>query len=173
MGCLGVHFALTKEEEAKLLALPTDAERIFYLINDIEEAWDEANLVQSEKAWQAIHRVMTEYPREADADPPVMIASGYGPEGARLAVLGGIQLYAGDDHFISYVPADKVPLVAAAMQEIDEATFRARYIHHVPEEWDEYGEDRLEYTWEYFCAVRNFYVNAVASGRSVVFTADW
>jgi hypothetical protein len=172
MACRGVHFALTREEEAKLLALPPGDERIEYIQEEIEQRWDEPNLAESDKAWDHIHRVLTGYPPEGGMgfDPERIPL--FGTEGQRLAVLGGVSLHPGEDYIVTFVPADKVPLVAAAMAELDETTFNERYHRYCRDVYPEYGEEDREYTWEYYQEVRNFFARAAASGRSVIFSAD-
>ncbi len=60
MACRGVFFALSSAEKEGLLALGSDKERIEYVQEEIEAAWDEAHLLQTDKAWDAIHRCLTD-----------------------------------------------------------------------------------------------------------------
>ena len=172
MGCRGMHFALTKEQEEKLLALPEGDERIIYITEDIEEAWDEPHLVQSDKAWDGIHRLLTGYPPEPLVGFKSELIETSGTEGQRLAILGGTQLHSGEDWIVCFVPADKVPLVAQAMQELDEAAVTERYHRFCKDVWPEYGDIDREYTLEYYQHVRDFYIRAAVNGRSVIFCAD-
>jgi hypothetical protein len=60
MACRGVFFALSSAEKGHLLALDSDEKRMDYIKEEIEEAWDEAHLLQTDKAWDAIHRCLTD-----------------------------------------------------------------------------------------------------------------
>jgi hypothetical protein len=59
MPCRGIHLAVTSDQLASLLAASNDAD-LKEVIDQIETAWDEENLAQSDKAWDAIHRCLTD-----------------------------------------------------------------------------------------------------------------
>src|SRR5215467_2461687 len=82
MACRGVFFALSSSQREHLLALTSDSERIQYIQDDIEAAWDEAHLLQTDKAWDAIHRCLT--------DGTLTIVRSSSPLGK--LILGGTQL---------------------------------------------------------------------------------
>lgn len=162
MTCLGVHFALAPEDAEKLLAA-ADGAAVLELISEIEERWDEAWLVQTDKAWEALHRSLS--------NGTVYYDEGEYP--LNRAVLGGKHLYDGDDYVCAYVAPNEVKDVAAALAEIKEADFRARYDKIDPDEYDgKHGEEDFKYTWEAFQSVRELYHKAAAAGRAVVFTVD-
>jgi hypothetical protein len=97
---LGVHFAITDEQRAKLEACKTDDERKIVVQEEIEEDWDEANAMETDKAWDAIHRCLGEFP----PDTPYFYEDDWSDGGAwappedhgspplKLAVLGGRKL---------------------------------------------------------------------------------
>ncbi len=64
MSCLGVHFALTEDQVKEQLAgIESDSDRLAFLQEEIEErVFDELPELagESDKAWDAIHRCMTE-----------------------------------------------------------------------------------------------------------------
>ena len=63
MGCLGVHYALNEDEVVALKAQPSDAARLDYLQEEIEEIYFGERrewLAESDKAWDAIHRTLTD-----------------------------------------------------------------------------------------------------------------
>jgi hypothetical protein len=90
-----------------------------------------------------------------------------------MCVLGGRQLHEGDDYIVSFVAAEEVKQVAAAIVDIDEAWMRGRYFA-IPA--SDYGcpltEDDFDYTWSWFSGVQALYQKAAASGRAVMFTVD-
>jgi hypothetical protein len=53
MACRGVFFALTKEEEAKLLAAPSSDAVVEIITEEIEERRDRNWLVEVDKSWDA------------------------------------------------------------------------------------------------------------------------
>jgi hypothetical protein len=62
-GMLGVHFAITSEQERSLLAADDEGDRdaVAELLEEIEEFWDDDALkVDTDKAWDAIHRCLTD-----------------------------------------------------------------------------------------------------------------
>lgn len=58
MSSRGLFLALSKEEEAKLLALDGDDQGVESAILEIEERWDEEWLQEMDKSWDAIHRCL-------------------------------------------------------------------------------------------------------------------
>ena len=92
MSCRGVHFAITDEDLGILLAAKSD-DQIREVISDgIEERWDEDWLVQTDDAWAAIHRCLTDGNLECEN----------GEYPLRICILGGRQLYSGDDYVIVF-----------------------------------------------------------------------
>src|SRR5882672_2153895 len=114
MACRGVFFALTKEEEAKLLAAPSSDAVVEIITEEIEERWDRNWLVEMDKSWDAVHRCM--------GDGSLRTSQ---PSRTAKAVLGGRQLSSRADWIISYLTADEVKQVADAIARIDEPEFRS------------------------------------------------
>jgi hypothetical protein len=163
MGCLGVHFALTREQERRLLAAEGD-EVVLDIIEEIEEdEWDPEYAQESDKAWDAMHRVLS--------DGTLTPQGGEYP--LNRTILGGQQLYEGDDHLICFIPAAEVKDIAAALSGITEEWFGDRYFRI---DADDYGfpvnDEDFQYTWNWFQQVRDFYQRAAAIGRSVIFSAS-
>ena len=90
MACRGVFFALSSSETEHLLALDSDEKRLEYIQEEIEQAWDEAHVLQTDKAWDAIHRCL--------ADGTLAVSRSSGPMGKLF--LGGIQLYSDPQKYI-------------------------------------------------------------------------
>ena len=159
MACRGVSFALSSEELSRLLAAETDADRIGIVQEEIEEKWDEDHLCQLDKAWEAIHRCLTDGTLNP-GKPPLS-----------LAILGGRSLYGGSDYIMRLVTADQLPGLVEAVQQIDRRDMRHRYDAMVGYEAPQ-GDEDFEYTWEYFTGLVEFLVRAHRETRAVLFTAD-
>ena len=163
MACLGVHFALTKEDEQQLLAAAGDDQAILNLVQEeIEERWDEEWLLETDKAWDAIHRSLTDGTLSIAPESPF-----------HKCILGGRQMYSGDEYIISYLDADDVKKVAEAIGPIAEAFFRERYFkinesdYGVPISEEDFG-----HTWELFDPLKHFFSRAAAANRAVMFSVD-
>ena len=162
MACRGVFFAITAEQADALLGADGD-EQLMGLIETIEQAWDKDNLAECDKAWDAMHRALTDGQLEY----------GNGPYPLSHCVLGPRQLHEGDDYIVSLVSPDRVREVAAALQSVTEEWFQHRYRTVVPKDYaPEYGEEDLHYTWDWFQGVRELYARATERARAIIFTVD-
>ena len=113
MSCLGVHFALTEEQVKHLLSVRSGQEVLTIVKDEIERQWDEEWLLETGQAWDAIHRCLT--------DGGLMVK-----EASPLSkcILGGRQLYHGDDYIISFLNPTEASEVYQAIAEISEEWFR-------------------------------------------------
>jgi hypothetical protein len=162
MSYRGVLFALTDDQARRFLAAASD-EELRELVQEIEEAWDEEHLVETDKAWDAIHRCLS--------DGSIEFAGGAYP--LNRCILGGKQLYQGDEYIISFVPADEVPDVARALGGVTESWFRERFSLLRDTDFPhKYLEGEFEMAWDYLGFVRAFYEKAAEDKRSVIFTVD-
>jgi hypothetical protein len=162
MACRGVFFAITDEDAARLLAAKSDEEVLDLVQEEIEERWDEGWLQETDKSWDAMHRSLSDGTLECSRDTPL-----------EKCVLGGRQLYEGDDYTISFVSPSEVKEVAAAIGELDKAWMRLKYFQIDPCDYDvALTEEDFEYTWEWFQGVQAFYRKAAAHNRPVIFTVD-
>jgi hypothetical protein len=162
MTCLGVHFALTSEEETRLLAAG-DNPAILAVVQALEDKADKEWLVHSDKAWEAMHRSLS--------NGTIYYDEGEYP--LNRTVLGGKHLYDGDDFVVAYVAPNEVKDVSVALSALTEAEFRVRYDAIDPDEYDgEHGESDFKVTWDQLRSVRDLYRRAAAAGRAVVFTVD-
>lgn len=159
----GVHFAIDQPTIARLLEAVGNDEALMLVIEQIEESWDEKYVAESDKAWNAIHRCLT--------DGQLFYENGEYP--LNRCICGGKQLHAGDDYTVSYVAPEEVKDVAAALLPITPDWFRERYANVLPEDYaPEYGQEDLEYTWSWFQNVRQVFARAAADGRAMIFTVD-
>jgi Domain of unknown function (DUF1877) len=163
MGARGVHFAITVEQMDDLLKAADD-EELMAQIERIEEAWDRQFLVESDKAWDAIHRCLT--------DGSLLYESGEYP--LNHVICGGRHLDAGDDYTISLVNPEQVKDVARALEPLTEDWLRQRYFALLkPDDYEfDIDEDDFQYTWSNFEDVRSLFRKAALADRAVVFTAD-
>jgi hypothetical protein len=163
MSARGVHFALTPTQEKLLVAAKSDNKRM-ELVEEIEEAWEEPFVCETDKAWDAIHRCLT--------DGTLLYVSGEYP--LNHCICGGKQLIRGRDYTISYVSVPQVKDVAKALPKITKAWMRQRYDKLDPGEYDEVeiGDEDFDYTWQNFLDLRRFYKKAADAKRAVIFTAD-
>jgi len=91
MACRGVLFAITDHKISKLEAAQGDDEVMNVVQMEIEQPWDETWLYQLDKAWDAIHRCVT--------DGRIGFTNGEFPIG--LCILGGSQLHRGENHIVA------------------------------------------------------------------------
>ncbi|CAG1009011.1 hypothetical protein PHYC_03641 [Phycisphaerales bacterium] len=165
MGCLGVHFAITPDQASQFLAAKSDDD-LMELMEAIEEdEWDADPeypwAYQTDKAWDAIHRCLTDG----------TLAPGAGP--LAMFILGGQDVYKGDDYIVRLVKPEQASAAAQAARQVDEAWMRRRYFAIDP---DDYGvvpsEQDFEYTWEWFKDLPEFFGRAAEGGRWIAFTAS-
>jgi hypothetical protein len=160
---LGVHFALSTKDEARLLAAVGDDDAVIGIVDEIEEGSHTELHCDIDKSWDALHRCLT--------DGRLEYANGSYP--LRAAVLGGRQLIEEAEYTVSYVSADQVRDVAEALSVIQEDWLRRRY--ETLRDTDYVGpvdEDDFEYTWDGLEDVREFFAEAAEAGRAVIFTVD-
>ena len=163
MACRGVHFALTDDDRAKLIALvEAQGDVVAFIQEEVEERWDREWLCETDKAWDAIHRCLTDGTLSYDDETPL-----------HWCILGGSQMHVGDDYIASFVDGPDVALVADALDAITQTDFRSKYNAIDP---GDYGmplsDEDFEYTWEYFTELRKLFRKAANENRSVVFTVD-
>ena len=163
MSCLGVHFALEGADEAKLLSLKDDEERLTFVIEQIEERYFGSPFAcESDKAWDAIHRCFDNGKLTYDASTPL-----------RMIILGGTPLYERGDYIIAYKTADDVIEINRAVMAVTPAVMRPFHDAIDPADYGfSLNEENWEYTWHWFERVRAFYLSAAAANRAVIFTAD-
>lgn len=163
MACRGVHFALTDEQRSQLLAIvESQGDVIGFIQEDIEEQWDTEWLCETDKAWDAIHRCLTDGTLSDDDSTPF-----------HWCVLNGAQMYVGDDYIVSFVDASNVKQVSDAIAPLSESEFRVRYNAIDPQDYGmPLSDGDFEYTWSYFTALRDLFGRAANANRSVLFSVD-
>jgi hypothetical protein len=162
MPARGVLFAIEADDAERLLEAGDDDE-VMGVIEEVEENWDEANLAETDKAWDAIHRALTNG----------LLEWSNGGYPLNHVILGGRRLYQGDDYVAVLKTPEQVRDVAAAVRSIDDAGMAALYDRNVPHDYDpNHGDEDRTYTVDWFAGVRELFVSAADSGRWVLFTVD-
>ena len=162
MSFLGVHFAVDAGIEARLLAADGD-EEVMEIVEEVEEAWDRAWLCQTDKAWDALHRCLSDGTLDFEGgDYPLS-----------HAILGGLQLYEDDDYVVAYLDVDDVRAVAEALAPLGQDWLRERYFSLDPADYRRTpDEEDFKYTWANMRGLKAFFGKAAEAGRPVVFTVD-
>lgn len=180
MAARGVHFAITSEERDSLVACEGDEARIDFVKSVIEPRWDKSYLCETDKAWDAIHRSLGDFPpdtpefyKSSFKDTPYALPEAHGSYPLKFCVLGGKRLIENEEwYFIRLIEPSEVVDIAVALNPIDRDWLHQKYFHHCKGAWPEYGEDDFAYTWEWFAYLREFFKRMAGNGRPVIFTAD-
>ena len=122
MGWLLVLFTsrLNDEEASRLMDTPgMDNAGLLAFVEEVEEGpngegWDAEWTQETDKAWDAIHRCLTDGKLE------------WGDTPFHKCILGSDNLYEGTDYLLSYLDPAEVKEVAAAIKDIDRAELRRR-----------------------------------------------
>lgn len=155
----GVLFAIDDDTLARLGEARDDA-AVLAIVSEYEERWEAGATCELEKSWEAIHRALTGGKLDYSS----------GPRAERLAILGGVRLVEGDDVIVSAKGADEVARIAAATSLWDRPRFRAGYYAIDRSEYGDLDEEDLEYAWVFFERMVEFYRDAAAAERSVIFS---
>ena len=164
MACRGMSFALTEDQEAALLATRDDAE-VRAFVDEVEMGdWDGEPLdCETDKAWDAVHRCLSDG----------TLGCGRRLSPLDLAVLGGGHHHEGEDYIVAYLRAGEVGEVAVALRTVEPAWLRQRYDSIDPDDYQGVlGDEDFDYTWQWFTRIRDFYLQAAAADRAVIFTVD-
>jgi hypothetical protein len=165
VGCLGLHFSLDVDQVAALRALDEDDRVKFVQEQFEEELWsaDKSRIQETDKAWDAIHRSLTDG----------ALAWDNGSYPLNHVILGGELLYRESDYILSLKSADEVRDIADALGSVTRERLRAGY-NSIEADACGYrvGDDDFEYTWSWFKSLVDFYKRAAAAGHAVLFTAD-
>lgn len=166
MACLGVHFALSGDDVAQLLSRQNNKERLLFIQEDIEERYfaePGRYIAQSDKAWDAMHRALSDGLLSYDG----------GQYPLNHVVLGGQPLHSENDYIISLKTPEQVRDVALAIAGLTQEQFRERYDAINPEEYGfDLTDEDFRHTWEWLQEVCTLYQVAASKGRHVLFTAD-
>ena len=163
MACRGVHFAITADDLAALRLADSD-EAVMEVIRSVELRGekDDGFICETDKAWDAIHRCLT--------DGSLTFEGGSNP--LQLCILGGEQLHQGDKYIVALIEHDRLRQFADALAAVTPKIISEGY-------WaigDDYQEPKTnedcQYTWDWFSDLPSFFDRAEKAGRHVIFTVD-
>jgi hypothetical protein len=158
-----VLFAITDDDRRELETAATDDERVEYVTEVVEERWDEGFVCELDKAWDALHRALTDGRLEWDNDTFPLNA----------AILGKDQLNGEGSYIIGLTPSKVVPDVARALAAVTDDQIRQGYARIDPADYGpEHGPEDLEYTLEWFRDLPGLWARAAEAGRSVILAVD-
>jgi len=165
MACRGVHFSLDEQTVLALKAIGDDEERLQFLQEQIEEEYFSHHpewLAETDKAWDFIHRVLTD--GELDWNN--------GTYPLNHVVMGGESLYSESDYIISLKTPRQVGDAAIELRRITEASFREKFLQLDESVIEHSYEQDFEYSWYWFQSLRDFWLRAADEGRFVLFSVD-
>jgi hypothetical protein len=162
---LGVHFAITAEQAKRLLAAENEDsdDDVMEVIEEIEEDdWDDQFVAETDKAWDAIHRCLTDgtLNLKATNDP------------LSLCIFGAKSLCSSGDYYVEFKSSDQVKFIAKAIKAVTKEWLRERYNKIADDYQGEKNADDWEYTWQNFADLQVFFQKAAAANRAVIFTVD-
>jgi hypothetical protein len=161
MGSRGVHFSIDDADAERLLDADGDDDAVMEIIEEIEESGDRPH-ADTDKAWDAIHRSLTDGRLDWD--------NGAYPLNA--VILGGRLLHEGEDYIVAYLTPAQVRDVAAALAGVDRARLRTGYDRIDDEDFEYADDDDFDYTWSGFADLPPFFAAAASAGRHVIVTVD-
>lgn len=162
MAGLGMHFAISEDVVSRLLGADDDA-AVIAIVAQIEEDSEPGFAFGTDKAWDALHRCLT--------NGTLDVRAGSFP--LSHVVLGGVQLCEDSDYLVSLVRADQVSTVADALDPVDESWLRRRYDALAFPEYEHVrGDEDFAYTWANVHDIAAFYQSAAQDGRAVIFTVE-
>jgi hypothetical protein len=150
---------------------PHTNENVIAFINFLEDHFQElqtdGGVQETDKAWDAIHRCLTDGTLE-EGDTP-----------GHLCVLGATDYFwVVDDKgqlewIVNLLDPSEVRVAAAAIRGIDESELRRRYAAIDESSYCfQKCEDDFQYPWSWFVPLQAFFERAAESKRWVVFVAD-
>lgn len=162
MGCRGYFLALDERCAERLLACDDD-DAVMDVVEEFDINGDMSDECEVDKAWDGIHRCLTEggLGREDGAFP------------LNAVILGGRRLYRGDRYIVCFNTPDAVREIAAALDDVDLSRFAALYWSLDAGEYGAYIDQHgLTYLLDHLKETSAFYQRAAAAGHATVFVVD-
>lgn len=158
---LGVHFAITKDQ-VKALRDAEDDDALVELVEEIEED-DDVLHFDSDKAWDGLHRCLSDGTLDPDA----------GTRPLNLAFFGGEMLNEEDDYVVVLLGPKEVVDVGAALASVTPAWITERYrALDFPEYSEGKSDEDLDYLVSSFHGLPAFFAAAAKKKLSVIFTVS-
>lgn len=159
---LGMHFALSDDLAARLLAARGDDALIDEIVEDIEENSLSEFFCETDKAWDPIHCALA--PDTSERSEQTWPAHG--------VILGDEDINTDiDDQLVTYLTPARAAEVAVFLDATSQTSFEKAY-DAMPEDDrnPEFGEEERAYAWSYLQEVSEFFQRAASERRHVLFT---
>ncbi len=157
----GVLFAIDDEVLARLGDASDDAQ-IRAIVAELEAQWDEPHVCELDRAWDAIHRMLTDGRLTFDSGKPPL----------SWAILGGTRLHEGEAAIVTVKTADQTAAIARALRGWQRGVLRQAY-HRLPRhDYGDLDEEDFEYVWLWFERMLEFWADAAREERAVVFAVE-
>jgi len=156
----GILISLNEKNQDKLSSAQSD-EEVINTILELEEEVDNDSIFELDKAWNILHRSLTDGRLEYDN----------GEYPLNMCIMNGFQIHEGDESVVSVVPQDKVPDIAAALENITYDKFKDGFSKIDTSNFP-VTKDDLEYGWSIFQGLPEFWKHAALKNRAVVFHTD-
>ncbi len=161
----GIHLSLSRDDAKRLFSCRGDeAVRTFVAEFARSDENRRQRLVHdSGDAWDAIHRCLT----DGTLDPNA------GELPLNHCILGGRQMYYGDDYFVALVRPDLTRHVSDALAALDKSDFQERYGRLDPQQCaHQTTDEEFQRIWSALESIGRFFESAAANGHAVVFAAE-
>jgi hypothetical protein len=162
MSCRGVLFAINPKTSKKLKSFSNDEELVEYIQENIEEEWDEELLIETDKAWDAIHRCF--------ANGELELSGGEHP--LNSIIFGGEILNTEADYFVSLKNNTLVKEIAEKIGIISKEKLSELYYKISNSYQGEKNKEDFEYTWNWFEGIKDFYIKIAKTNMDIIFTVD-
>jgi hypothetical protein len=162
----GYHIALAREHAKRLFSIQDDASLRSFLKELIRspEMKKSGRVLDTGKAWNAIHRCLT----EGELDP------NGGDFPLNHVVLGGKQLHKGDDYAAALVRPDMTTFVAEALTEVKEGDLREKFFALDPQSYGQpIDEKAFQQVWLALQNLKVFFDAAAENMEAVVFIGQF
>lgn len=162
----GYHIALAREHAKRVFGQKDDESLRAFLQELITapEMIKSGRVLNTGKAWNAIHRCLT----EGELDPTA------GDFPLNQVVLGGKQLHQGDDYAAVLIRPDMTTFVSEALNGIKEPEFRAKFFALDPASYKlPMDEKAFLEVWLAITNLRVFFDAAAENMEAVLFTAKY
>ncbi|MBV8878851.1 MAG: YfbM family protein [Planctomycetaceae bacterium] len=157
----GMHFAISYDQAMNLLKCKSDEDLVSLVTEEIEEVANEDNSFETDKAWDPIHRCLS--------NGTLDVRQGTRP--LNMAIFGGRILNQGQDYFVVLLTPTEVKQVADALGAVTEDWMQKKYFDQkFPDYQGEKSQEDWEYAWGSFDGLPQFFANAAARKQHVIFT---
>ena len=157
----GVLFFLSREHAKTFFALKDDQQLVEFMRELIDSDTDVPR-VATAGYWETLHRCLSDGTLDPNGGKPPL----------NHCVLGGRQMYDGNDRVVSLVRPDIVPQVATALSEVNEGWFRDRFESTAAAAGnDPFDQETCADAYDLIESMRRLFEIAAEQNGAVVFTA--